>query len=114
MLPHIDVAWSCGHLIRRFRRLLDIAVAMNRDTAHLLVVLNKTDQASAAQRHEVAAFTGGMIERRLGRPIERIFEVSARERFEEKRPTRDGGPRTHTYLSPSSVIRKRRSERKES
>jgi len=53
-------------------------------------------EASPEQRREVSAFTTDIVERRLGRRIETIFEVSARDRLEENRVTRDWPALEHT------------------
>ncbi len=51
------------------------AVAANVD--EILIVLNKIDRVSSAERQEASAFAGKVLEARLKRPIERIYEVSA-------------------------------------
>ncbi|MGA2903330.1 MAG: dynamin family protein, partial [Candidatus Korobacteraceae bacterium] len=51
------------------------AVAANVD--EILIVLNKIDRVSSAERQEASAFASKVLEARLKRPIERIYEVSA-------------------------------------
>lgn len=51
------------------------AVAANTD--QILVVLNKIDRVSVAERQQAAAFATRVLEARLKRPIARIYEVSA-------------------------------------
>jgi predicted GTPase len=55
----------------------------------LLVVLNKADRVSDADRGVAIAFAQRVLERRLRRPVERIYEVSAIERLEGRAPARD-------------------------
>jgi len=47
----------------------------------LLVVLNKADRASDAERQIAAPFTRKVLEKRLGRPVGFIYEISAYERL---------------------------------
>ncbi len=51
------------------------AVAANVD--HILVVLNKIDRVSSAERQQAAAFAGKVLEARLKKPVGRIYQVSA-------------------------------------
>lgn len=51
------------------------AVAANVD--EILIVLNKIDRVSAAERQQASAFATKVLEARLKRPIGRIYEVSA-------------------------------------
>ena len=55
------------------------AVAANVD--EILVVLNKIDRASVAERDQAAAFAAKMLASRLKKPVERIYEVSALNRL---------------------------------
>ncbi len=51
------------------------AVAANVD--HIVIVLNKIDRVSTAERQQAAAFAGKVLEARLKKPVGRIYEVSA-------------------------------------
>jgi GTP-binding protein EngB required for normal cell division len=55
----------------------------------LIVVLNKADRVSSAERDVAVAFAKQVIERRLGRTVDRIYEISAVERLERRGPERD-------------------------
>jgi len=55
------------------------AVAVNVD--EILIVLNKIDRVSVTERREASAFTARVLEARLGRPVERVYEVSALNRL---------------------------------
>lgn len=55
----------------------------------LILVLNKADRTTDAERTAAAAFARTLIERRLRRPVAPVFEVSARERLENRGPERD-------------------------
>lgn len=54
----------------------------------ILIVHGKSDRVSADEAAAAMAFTRRVLAEALGRPIERIYEVSARERLETG-PTRD-------------------------
>jgi GTP-binding protein EngB required for normal cell division len=55
----------------------------------LIVLLNKADRLSEAERHEAARFTARVLEDRLGRSLEPILQVSATERLAGHGPKRD-------------------------
>ena len=54
-------------------------VAVNVD--EILIVLNKIDRVSEAERQQASAFASRVLEARLKRPVERIYEVSALNRL---------------------------------
>jgi Dynamin family len=62
--------------------------AIAEQTGALLFVLNKADRVAAADRLEAAAFAARVLEPRLGRPVGRVYEISATERLAGE-PTRD-------------------------
>lgn len=62
-------------------------VACNVDD--LIIVINKADRTSDEERAVASDFTRKLLERRLNRPIGRIFQVSAAERLENRGPVRD-------------------------
>jgi len=51
------------------------AVAANVD--QILIVLNKIDRVSSTEREQASAFATKVLEARLKKPVERIYEVSA-------------------------------------
>ncbi len=51
------------------------------DVPELIVVLNKADRLAPAERAEARAFTVSVLQRRLNRSVEPIYEVSAAERL---------------------------------
>ena len=55
------------------------AVAVNVD--EILIVLNKIDRVSAAERQQASEFAIRVLEGRLNRPVGRIYEVSALNRL---------------------------------
>jgi hypothetical protein len=68
---------------------LQLIEEVSPEAGELMVVLNKADQSSAEQLREVAEFTRATVEKALARPIQKILEISALERLNERRPTRD-------------------------
>lgn len=68
---------------------LQLIEEVSREAGELMVVLNKADQVSAEQLLEVTEFTRTTVERALGRPVQKIFEISALERINQQHPTRD-------------------------
>jgi hypothetical protein len=65
---------------------LDLLAEVARQTPHLLVVLNKADRLPEPDRAEAARFTREVLERRLGRAVSGLFEVSAAERLRVPSP----------------------------
>jgi hypothetical protein len=47
----------------------------------ILIVLNKIDRVTVGERNEASAFSRNVLERRLQRPVARIYEVSALNRL---------------------------------
>ena len=68
---------------------LELIEEVSREAGELIVTLNKADQLSPEQLHEVTQFTRATIENALGRSVARIFEISALERLNQQHPTRD-------------------------
>jgi hypothetical protein len=56
---------------------------------HVLVVLNKADRLTDAEREQGMAFAASLLSARLHRPIGRVYQVSAQERLATGRETRD-------------------------
>ena len=55
----------------------------------LIVVMNKADRTSEEDREIAKSFTNEILEKRLQRPVGRIYEISAQERLENRGPLRD-------------------------
>lgn len=81
-VPHIDVAVAVigtdPPITADELRLVERAA---RQANRLLVVLNKADRASAAEREEVSTFAKTVIARVPGVDVSKIFEVSAKDRL---------------------------------
>jgi hypothetical protein len=63
--------------------------AVARNVQDLIVVLNKADRTTDEERRATADFTRKLLEKRLGRPVGSLFEVSAVERLVNRGPERD-------------------------
>ncbi len=70
---------------------LDLVADIGRQVRDLLVVINKADRTSEEERRIAKAFTTRMLEMRLRRPVDSVFEVSAEERLRNEGPERDWG-----------------------
>jgi len=68
---------------------LDLVAKVAAEVPHLVFVLNKSDRLSGEERQEGARFASDVLSRRLGMPVGPLLEVSARERLDLARPTRD-------------------------
>ena len=60
---------------------LSLIEAVAATAGKILIVLNKIDRVSVAERKEASAFARDVLEGRLKRPIARIYEVSALNRL---------------------------------
>jgi GTP-binding protein EngB required for normal cell division len=86
-VPHIDAAVAVlGADPPISGEELDLLAEVARQTSHLVVVLNKADRLPEPDRAEAARFTREAIERRLGRSVTGLFEVSAAERLRQTAP----------------------------
>lgn len=63
---------------------LALVANVGKQIRHLLVVLNKADRTSEEERRVAVPFTRKVLEKRLGRPVGPIFEISAFQRVERK------------------------------
>jgi predicted GTPase len=84
-LPHIDAAivvLGGDPPISAEEIALVEAIAPTVD--HLIFVQNKADRLSEADRAEAARFTRGVLGERLGRPVDRLIEVSATDRLSDR------------------------------
>ncbi len=68
---------------------LKLLEAVGRQVPEMILVLNKADRTTDAEREAAAAFTRQLLEKRLHRPAGPLFEVSALERMESRGPERD-------------------------
>jgi GTP-binding protein EngB required for normal cell division len=58
---------------------------VSKHVRQLIVVLNKADRATEAERQIAVPFTRKVLEKRLSRPVESIYEISAFERLQQKK-----------------------------
>jgi hypothetical protein len=65
--------------------------AVARHVEDLILVINKADRTTDAERAAAVGFTRRLLEKRLQRPAGPVFEVSATERLENRGPQRDWG-----------------------
>ncbi|HUN62346.1 MAG TPA: dynamin family protein [Candidatus Sulfotelmatobacter sp.] len=71
---------------------LGLVEEVGKQVRQLLVVLNKADRATDAERQIAGPFTRKVLEKRLGRAIGPIYEVSALERQEKQASGWDWDP----------------------
>ena len=89
-IPHIDaVLVVTGSDPPLAGEELALVESVAKHVSHLIVVLNKADKASDAERAAAVAFTQSLLRKRLQRPSEFVFEVSAVEQLEKRGPGRD-------------------------
>jgi ribosome biogenesis GTPase A len=89
-IPHIDAALVVvGADPPLAGEELKLVEAVARGVQHLILVLNKADRTTDAERAAAADFTRRLLQERLHRPVEPLFEVSATERLEGRGPQRD-------------------------
>lgn len=60
-----------------------------KQVRQLVVVLNKADRTSEAERRVAVPFTRNVLEKRLGRPVGPIYEISAYARSQKRESERD-------------------------
>lgn len=89
-VPHIDAALVVvGADPPISGEELSMVEEVGRRVRDILVVMNKADRTSEEDRRIAASFTRTVLEKRLGRPIGHIYEVSAQERLDGRGPERD-------------------------
>lgn len=89
-IPHIDAALVVvGADPPIAGEELTLVEEVGRQVREVIVVLNKADRTSDAERKIAETFTRKVLEKRLGRPIGLIYEVSGLERLERRGPERD-------------------------
>jgi hypothetical protein len=91
-IPHIDAALVVvGSDPPLAGEELALVEAVGRQVQNLILVLNKADRATDAEKAAAHRFTQQVLEKRLRRPVGPVFEVSAAERLENRGPERDWG-----------------------
>jgi hypothetical protein len=96
-IPHIDAALVVtGSDPPLAGEELALVESVAKHVGHLLVVLNKADKASEAERASALAFTSNLLRKRLPSAAGLIFSVSATERLENHGPPRDWDKLVHT------------------
>jgi GTP-binding protein EngB required for normal cell division/polyhydroxyalkanoate synthesis regulator phasin len=89
-IPHIDAALVVvGADPPLAGEELALVEAVGRQVQNLILVLNKADRTTAAERAAAVGFTQKVLEKRLKRAVGPVFEVSAAERLEHRGPERD-------------------------
>ncbi|HVZ16926.1 MAG TPA: dynamin family protein [Terriglobales bacterium] len=89
-IPHIDAAIVVlGADPPIAGEELALVESVGKQVKDLVVVLNKSDRTTEAERAAAAQFTKKVFRDHLGRDIADIYEVSATEVLSEGRPTRD-------------------------
>ncbi len=68
---------------------LGLVEEVGKQVHDLIIVMNKADRTSDEDRQIAKSFTRKFIEKRLQRPVDCIYEVSAEERLENRGPDRD-------------------------
>jgi hypothetical protein len=68
---------------------LALVEAVGQQVRDLILVINKADRTTDAERKAAAQFTREILEKRLRRPMDEVFEISAAERMEKRGPQRD-------------------------
>jgi len=89
-IPHIDAALVVvGADPPIAGEELALVEAVGKQVQDFILVINKADRTSDAERAAAAKFTREILEKRLHRPMGEVFEVSAAERIENLGPMRD-------------------------
>jgi Dynamin family len=91
-IPHIDAALVVvGADPPLGGEELALVEAVAKHVQNLILVLNKADRATEAEKSAAVGFTRQLLAKRLRRPVGPVFEVSAVERIENRGPERDWG-----------------------
>ena len=89
-VPHIDAALVVvGADPPLAGEELTLVEAVGKQVRDLILVLNKADRTTDAERAAAAGFTRQLLQKRLQREIGPVFEISAQERAENRGPERD-------------------------
>jgi hypothetical protein len=70
---------------------LTLVEEVGKQVRDLIIVMNKADRTSDEDRRIAKSFTSKILGKRLQRPVDYIYEVSAEERLENRGPERDWG-----------------------
>lgn len=91
-IPHIDAALVVvGADPPLAGEELVLVEAVAKQATDLILILNKADRTTEAEKAAAVDFTRQLLEKRLHRPMGPVFEVSAAERMENRGPERDWG-----------------------
>jgi predicted GTPase len=91
-IPHIDAALVVvGSDPPLAGEELVLVEAVGRQVQHLILVLNKADRASEAEKAAAVRFTKQVLEKRLHHSVGPVFEVSATDQLERRGPEREWG-----------------------
>jgi hypothetical protein len=91
-VPHIDAALVVvGADPPLAGEELALVEDVGRHIQNLILILNKADRTTDDERAAAVAFTRRVLEKRLGRTVGPVFEVSASERLDKRGPERDWG-----------------------
>jgi predicted GTPase len=89
-IPHIDAALVVvGADPPLAGEELALLETVGKEVQNLILVMNKADRTTDAEREAAAGFTIKVLEKRLKRAVGPVFEVSATERMENCGPERD-------------------------
>ena len=89
-IPHIDAALVVvGADPPLAGEELTLVEAVGRQVQELILVLNKADRTTDAERAAAAGFMRQVLRKRLQREVGPVFEVSAQERADNRGPERD-------------------------
>jgi ribosome biogenesis GTPase A len=89
-IPHIDAALVVvGADPPLAGEELTLVEAVGKQVHDLILVLNKADRTTDAERAAAAVFTRQLLQKRLQHEVGPVFEVSAAERAENRGPVRD-------------------------
>jgi hypothetical protein len=91
-IPHIDAALVVvGADPPLAGEELTLVEAVGEQVQELMLVLNKADRTTDAEREAASNFTRQLLRKKLRREVGPVFEVSAQERAENRGPERDWG-----------------------
>lgn len=89
-IPHIDAALVVvGADPPLAGEELTLVEAVGKQVQELILVLNKADRTTDAEREAASKFTRQLLHKKLRREVGPVFEVSAQERAENRGPERD-------------------------
>ncbi|MGO8732958.1 MAG: dynamin family protein, partial [Terriglobia bacterium] len=91
-IPHIDAALVVvGADPPLAGEELALVEAVGRQVQNLILVLNKADRTTDAEREAAVGFTQKVLEKRLKHSAGPVFEVSSADQLENRGPERDWG-----------------------